>query len=655
MPPWARPIRIPESIEVTHADPAFAIANECGTWRLPFRLAKDVPAGAVLKLQVCGGRNNKGNFPGAQTANPNGDGYLSARLDDGATLSLAPDTHPGTYVITVPAGGLRKGQTLTVVLGDCAGGGKGIKACPDRLLNKFFVLYALAQQQAEGKTPQWAGGDVWAAGTAERIVAACTMHVLGGATDHLRVFAPATTRLGAPVTLLIRPEDVLGNLSHQAPGPIELSLGGAPLRATTEQVLDSTCVRAGVALSTEGVHRVTVRDTASGREALSNPTVCSETASPAYWGMIHGHTEMSDGTGTLEQYFHQLRNEVGLDFGATGDHDHLWETSDEYWQTTCAAVKRWHAPREFVTFLGYEWAKWRKNGDGDRNVYYLDDDQPMYRSDDTEHPTPPDLFKALRRNRARAIVIPHHTGHGGNFCDWKDHSPEHERLVEIFQVRGSYECSKEDGNPVPETAATPAPYPDGTVQRALALGWRVGFTSGGDDHNGHWGTEVRFAWGYKQGLMSVEAGALTREAVFEALYQRRVVATTGARMLLSFSLDGKPFGAELSLRDSPALASCRRLAVEFHGTAALARLDIIRNNRVVHSIPGAGETDMRATWDDTAPLDSIWLPAAPFCAHPFAFYYVRVIQTDGEVGWASPVWIDPWRGAVGTPPAPPQP
>jgi hypothetical protein len=34
------------------------------------------------------------------------------------------------------------------------------------------------------------------------------------------------------------------------------------------------------------------------------------------------------------------------------------------------------------------------------------------------------------------------------------------------------------------------------------------------------------------------------------------------------------------------------------------------------------------------------MPPAKFCPKPFAFYYVRVVQQDNEVAWASPVWIE---------------
>ena len=621
MPAWSHPIRVPGDIEITHADPPYAMAGETSTWRLPFVLSGDVPAVATLKLQLAGGRNNKGIF----TCVP------AATLAGGRSLDMAPDMG-ATHVLSLPTSGLKKGDLLTVTLPNC-------EAPKVRQLNKFFVLYADPSGEEEHSTPQWAGGSVWADGSNQRIVAVCTMHILGGRLDHLHAYVPSRIMPGEELSILVRPEDEFDNLSHERPGDLSIFLGDEEISGGFEDVDGSTCVRALVTLRGEGTHRLRVLKKDTGMETMTNPTVCGADAH-VWWGMIHGHTEMSDGTGTLEQYFHQLRNEVALDFADPGDHDHLWETSDAFWKTTCEAVRRWHQPGEFVTFLGYEWAKWRKNGDGDRNVYYLEDNRPLYRSDEGHYPSPPDLFGILTRNEEKAIVIPHHTGHGGNFCDWKDHSPAHERLVEIFQVRGSYECSEKDGNPVPERDMAVPPYKGGYVCDALALGWRVGFTAGGDDHNGRWGSEARFG-SYKQGLMSIEAQELTREAIFAAMCDRRVVATTGARMLLTYRLNGNPMGSELSLKALPELATCRKLIIEFHGTCAVDHVDVIRNNVVVHSTCASVEKDVSITWEDRDPMDDIWLPAAKFCAHPFVFYYIRVVQQDGEVAWASPIWIDP--------------
>lgn len=623
MPEWSRPMRVPADIRITHAQPPFAIAGETATWRLPFVLSKDVPAGSNLRLQVAGGRSNKGPFDCK---------VLTAQLASGVALNIRPDAPSGTYAVSIPSAGLTNGDALTVTLVDC-------KSPTIRQLNKFFVLY-VAPLADNGHIPtKWAGGGVWANGSNDCIVAVCTMHVLGGRIDHFRAYAPSSTMPGEQVSILVRPEDEYDNLANYRPGQLSVFLDKKQISGTLENVDDSTCVRVLVSIQSAGTYRLRVLETDTGREATTNPIICGG-GTQVFWGMIHGHTEMSDGTGALEQYFHQLQNEVALDFAASSDHDHLWETSDTFWKTTCTVVRRWHQPGRFVTFLGYECAKWRQNGDGDRNVYYLGDDRPMYRSDDGEYPSPPDLFGALARNHETAIVIPHHTGHGGNFCDWKDHDGTYERLIEIFQILGSYECSEEDGNPVPERKTAVPPYTRGYVREALALGWRVGFTAGGDDHCGKWGTEGLIG-NYKQGLMYVEAHECCREAIFAAMYERRVVATTGARMLLTYRLNDRPMGSEISVTDVPELATCRRLNIEFHGTDKADRIDVIRNNSVVYSVPGAGERDISVTWDDRDPLDAVFLPAAKFCSHPFAYYYVRIVQQDGEVAWASPVWIDP--------------
>lgn len=112
-------------------------------------------------------------------------------------------------------------------------------------------------------------------------------------------------------------------------------------------------------------------------------------------------------------------------------------------------------------------------------------------------------------------------------------------------------------------------------------------------------------------------------------------------MLLSYRVNGFPMGSELSLRSTPELETARRLTVEFHGTGAVARVDIIRNNIVAHTVSGSEEPDVVLSWEDRTPMAAIWLPAARHCSNPFAFYYVRVEQRDGEVAWASPIWIDP--------------
>ncbi|MBI3986273.1 MAG: DUF3604 domain-containing protein [Lentisphaerae bacterium] len=641
MPKWEHPIRIPASISLPHASPEVAVAGDLGTWQLPFQLARDVGPTESLHLQVVGGRNNKGLFNGLQTDSPDKEGWVTAHTADGAMVALTPLSLPGhlkqygIFAVRLPAAGLMAGSVLTVTIGDRSGGGPGVRAPGGCLRNKFFILYV-----SDPGNPGEAA--TWTEANAHQIVGACLMHIVGGPAVRLYAYAPSQAESATPFAIAVRPQDRYDNLASTPLGDITVYLNDKPLDGAVEALPDTTAVRIRVAVVPEGVHRLRVEDRAAGLHAMTNPIVCRKTPPDrnVYWGMIHGHSEISDGSGTLDNYFRQLRDECALDFGAPGDHDHLWETPDAYWRHTCAKVRDYHEPGRFVTFPGYEFAKWRRKGEGDRNVYYLHDDRPIYRSDEGHHPWPNDLFKAILNETC--LVIPHHTALAPAYCDWKDHDPVHERLVEIFQVRGSYECSEEDGNPLPENAYGEPPNPAGYVRRALALGWRVGFTAGGDDHSGQAGTDagkppsVKAGY-YKAGNMSVLATARTREAIWDALWNRRVVATSGPRMLLNYTLQDRPMGSELSLRHLPDLRRERRLTVTFHGMAPVRQMDIIRNNTPVFTATGGG-LDMEWTWTDTEPL--LFLRGAPHHPEPFAFYYVRVIQADNETAWASPIWID---------------
>src|SRR5690606_34136385 len=79
----------------------------------------------------------------------------------------------------------------------------------------------------------------------------------------------------------------------------------------------------------------------------------------------------------------------------------------------------------------------------------------------------------------------------------------------------------------------------------------VGVMANSDGHKGRPGCEGPGAgeFGIGGGLTCVLAESLTREAVFEALRQRHCYGTTGARMDLSFSVNGAVMGSVLPPSD----------------------------------------------------------------------------------------------------------
>jgi len=634
---FQRPVRIPEDVQLGIAEPPVAKAGEKDSWLLNFVLAKAIPDSEKLLLYVHGKRNNKGAWAHLQTDSPSQEGYVCLKQASGEMLRPIETGQGGGFVaFEVPKGGLRSGEHMTAELGGPPGAVAPTLSLPD----KFFLL--VAGSPDEWRKPVTLYGEVL-----ESIAGACLIHVVGNKAARIRACAKSQAGAGGEVSVLIRPEDEFGNVACEEPGDLIVRVGGRELKARRVSVSHSTCcVLEGIVLPQPGIYRLQVEDVSRALRAVTNPVEWSAgpAADSVLWGMIHGHTEMSDGAGSLDHYFTYMRDECGLDFGATGDHDHLRETSDAMWGLSQEAAARYNEPQRFTTFLGYEWAKWRRNGDGDRNVYYLNDRRPMFRSDDGCYPTPKHLFEALRGETA--LIIPHHTADVGNHCDWKDHDPEKERLVEIYSRWGNSERSVHKGNPFPVQGGDPTrldsgEVPAGFVQRALELGWRVGFTAGGDDHFSHAGDDTiagEKPWNYRAGLMAVWARDNTRESVWEAMWSRRCYATTGARMIVDFRVNGQPMGSELRLAEHPELASKRTIRVSVHGTAPIRSIEIVRNNQDVFTHAGGG-LDAAFEWTDADALDKVDLPPALYSAVPFTFYYVRVTQADGEMAWASPIWV----------------
>ena len=69
------------------------------------------------------------------------------------------------------------------------------------------------------------------------------------------------------------------------------------------------------------------------------------------------------------------------------------------------------------------------------------------------------------------------------------------------------------------------------------------------------------------------------------------------------------------------------LEIQATGSAPITRLDIVRNNRYVYSTaPGREQLDLK--WTDTDPPQN-----------SLTYYYVRILQADGNLAWSSPLWI----------------
>jgi hypothetical protein len=322
-----------------------------------------------------------------------------------------------------------------------------------------------------------------------------------------------------------------------------------------------------------------------------------------FWGEIHAHTEMSDGSGAFADFYPLAREEAALDFASASDHACYF--SDNQWEWMQTVTRRANVDGRFVTLVGYEWA----GAEGHRNLYTAADRLALFRGMHLPTGHIGEVYPVFA-GRDDVVAGPH-TVHTGDF--FAGHHPDVQRFLEIYSMWG----------PTEEIA-----------HEVLGGGARIGFTGGGDCHEGRAWMSVDDPEGqgasghtfsaelrYRSGLTGAHLPALTRGALVEALRQRRTFATTSARILLDVAVAGVPMGGEGASGGPP------RVEAGVLACAPLEAIRVVRDGETVHEAAVEGE-DAKLDWRDEA------------CPPGEHWYYVKVLQRDGEMAWSSPVWIE---------------
>lgn len=386
-----------------------------------------------------------------------------------------------------------------------------------------------------------------------------------------------------------------------------------------------------------GADRVTVKDS-SGLTAVSNARPITMDGTPIWFGEFHWHTNFSgDGQNTIEAGLRNARDGLGLDFAGPGDHidtsgnyHHGLKPKDQAQQ--CLPFEQ---PGRFAIIAGAELSQ----RFGHANIYAVDFPTFAEITDKFKK-----TFANIHKGRSyphsemaslcppgRALYIPHHTNTSSGAVLNADSLPlwypmtwpvcganEALRLVEICQVRGTFETEEIDKSWGMQDRGG-----GGSVQTALTRGYRIGFVAGTDNHNG-WPTRGPNG---PVAVTAVQSTKLDQKSIFDALYQRRCYATSGARIVADATLNGHPMGSEIKLRPG----APRVIKIAIKGTKPVLAVQIIHNGIVLADLPVKKQTlDFTAEWSDTR----------PFRALDNAYYYVRARQADGHRVWLSPWWID---------------
>ncbi len=340
-----------------------------------------------------------------------------------------------------------------------------------------------------------------------------------------------------------------------------------------------------------------------------------------YLGDVHMHSSMSDATGPADEIIARAWAR-GLDFCTLTDHDYVIgsrmlpsEHEEQAWLTEI-----FNTLPGFSTIQAYEWTTpLLPTGSGHRVLYFRDmAPNPILGFKDGA----PDTV-SLNRGLAseKAFSVPHHTSWTGT--DWENFDPDIQRNFELVSVHGLSEMS---GDQVLQSRGDMAGM---FAVDGLNQGLKYGFVAGSDGHGLVWHHGIaRRPDPWTQGLTGVLADSGAREALWDALYARHTVATSGAPMGAILSVKGASNG-DVVLQQGPVELSWSAV-----GSRPLTEVHILRNGQVIHRVVGEGLESSGSYVD--APGQGTYS------------YYLRVVQTQDEwtpdAAWSSPVFVDVQAG-----------
>ena len=345
----------------------------------------------------------------------------------------------------------------------------------------------------------------------------------------------------------------------------------------------------------------------------------TERTSSAYqifFGQLHSHTNISDGSGTVEEAFAHASQVKNLDFLAVTDHSNSFdgEGNGVLSQNGNAISSEWKQGHEaaaavtdedFVGLYGFEMT-W-SNGLGHINTFNTPGWQSRTQADYKTMGTALQNYYAALATVPESISQFNHPGTTfGDFSDFAHYSEATDALITLLEV-GNGEGAIGSSGYFPSYEY---------YTRALDKGWHVAPTNNQDNHKGLWGDA-------NTGRSVVLADSLTEEGIYDALRNYRVYATEDNDLNIYYTLNGCIMGSQLEVTD---VAENLTISVNVSDAtdSAIGKIEVIVNG---------GLTAASQTLNQHSGTVTLTVPAT------YNYYYIKITQPDGDIAVTAPVWV----------------
>jgi hypothetical protein len=328
-------------------------------------------------------------------------------------------------------------------------------------------------------------------------------------------------------------------------------------------------------------------------------------------GDFHRHTEISfdgRGDGPLIDAYRYYIDAASLDWAGCCDHDN-GEGREYTWWLVQKLTDAYLLGAKYVPMFYYERSV--AYPEGHRNVVFAKRGVrtlprlPLSSASSSAPAPDTDMLYAYLKFFG-GLSAPH-TSATDQGTDWRNNDPQAETFVEIYQGdRQDYEMP---GAPRSNTASDSISGYEaaGYVNNALGKGYQLGFEASSD----HISTHISFT--------NIWVADASRDGILDAMRKRHLYGSTD-NIVADFRSGSNFMGDSFSTSSPPVFS------VRLWGTAPFQQVVLVKDGNVIYST--TGDRALAFSYQDQSAVKG-----------KTSYYYVRGLQTDGQVVWVSPMWV----------------
>lgn len=335
-----------------------------------------------------------------------------------------------------------------------------------------------------------------------------------------------------------------------------------------------------------------------------------------YFGQLHSHTNLSDGTGTPDDAYSWARDRGNADFFAVTDHSNWFDndtgsenitkisdSTSTKWKTLNAKADQYNKDGEYAAIAGYEmtWSG-STGGWGHMNTF----NTPWFASRTNKAMGLKEYYDKIAQWPDSINQLNHPGKTFGDFGDFGFYSEAADKVVQLIEV-GNGE------GPIRGSGYFPS-YEYYT--RALDKGWHLAPSNNQDNHKGNWVTS-------NDARNVVIADSLSRDSIYDGIRNLRSYATENKNLEIMYKINGEIMGSQLKNPEKLNFSININDPDVSDSTQKISKIDIISNGGVVAATKTFDSHNV--DWN--------------FELNPnYSYYYVKVTQANKDISVTAPIW-----------------